>query len=111
MTGPEALLHRVEWRDGQPKFYCYGDRSAPCHFFPDCECERRTEEHKLQHPDVEHDDECWLLPWLENVDVECTWARGNGVDAPPRRDGYIAAWWESDCESVIWDYADSTVPS
>ncbi len=100
-------LHRVTWSHGQPTFHCDGDINAPCHFFPDCECESWGQHCEAEHSRVRHADECWLLPWLENVEVECTWEGGQGYDKPAEHDAEIVTEWASDC--VLWDYADESL--
>lgn len=97
-------LHRITWSSGAPQFHCDGDATSPCHNFPDCECEYFNEEHNELHPSVPHDVECWILPWLTNIEVEYTWEDGDGHSLPPEVDAEITTSWDGD--QVLWNFAD-----
>lgn len=46
-------------------FECLGDRTSPCHSYPDCGCDEWSEEHVKEHANVPHD-ECWLQDWFDD---------------------------------------------
>lgn len=101
-----TATHRVTWSAGHPTFHCDGDSTSSCHIFPDCECETWTAEHDENHPRVPHADACWILPWLENIEVECTWVGGEGYHRPAEHDAEISTEFD---EQVVWDYADAAL--
>ena len=80
------------------EFTCTGDRTAPCHMYPDCLC--AVDQVPCDHEPAPHD-ECWRQGWMdEGCATEC------GPDGAPVRSGPITITWNGDC--VTWKYAEGT---
>ncbi len=68
-------LHTVEIAgdpdNPQIKFTCHGDAAAPCHQYPDCECETWTASHAEEygHPVAGHE-KCWMQDWFDNDGID-----------------------------------------
>lgn len=78
----------------QVQFTCKGDRTAPCHMYPDCFC--AVDQVECNHAPAPHD-ECWTQGWMdEGCDTDC------GPDGEPVRSGPINVTWNGDC--VEWEY-------
>lgn len=99
-------LHSVTWSDaGEATFVCRGDRTASCHRFPDCDWDDDHDDH--EHPNVEHDEACWVLSWLTACEPEDTYS---SMAAPtetlgdvPQRNEAIDYEWDGD--GLTWWYA------
>jgi len=88
------------------KFECRGDKTSPCHQYPDCSCEVWEDDH--EHPKVTHG-ECWIESWFQ--------ADGHAYDGPDRdemngdwgipagmdRAGAVSTTFEM--EYVSWEFA------
>ena len=79
------------------EFTCTGDRTSPCHVYPDCDCAFLMTE--CTHAPTLHD-ECWAEGWM--TDGDC--AEECGPDGEPVRSGPITVTWNGDC--VVWKYAE-----
>ena len=81
------------------KFTCKGDRTSPCHQYPDCDCEHwdSDAEHEREHPSVPHD-QCWVEPWMDECATLCA------PDGEPVHSGPITVTFNGDC--VEWEYAN-----
>lgn len=78
------------------RFTCTGDRTSPCHMYPDCDC--AVDQVHCDHEPAPHD-ECWIQGWMDaGCDIEC------GPDGEPVRSGPINVTWGGDCGE--WEYAE-----
>lgn len=76
------------------EFICTGDRTSPCHVYPDCFC--AFDQVTCAHEKAPHD-ECWIQGWMdERCSSEC------GPDGEPVHSGPINVTWNGDC--VEWEY-------
>jgi hypothetical protein len=111
MSAPSrtSTSHSVLWDADQPTFTCDGDTNAWCHLFPDCDCEEWSDEHGQEMPGhemVAHETECWVLSWLNNVDVGNTYGDGDQLDiSVPRHNALIDWEWQGD-GILLWTYED-----
>lgn len=76
---------------------CKGDRTSPCHTYPDCDCAFLMTE--CTHAPTRHD-ECWAEGWMDEGDC----AETCGPDGEHVRSGPINVTWDGNC--VVWEYAD-----
>lgn len=102
-------LHRIQ--DGRA--VCLGDPTSKCHTYPDCECDFWDVDEitgKHHHPDVSNE-ECWVLPWINDVGLEdSAWDEAMDRRDPETlefADGEIAYEWEGDY--ATWHYVDAEV--
>lgn len=87
-------------------FECRGDRTSPCHQYPDCDCDGWSDEHDKEHPPVTHD-ECWLASWFDAGYEAAPYDLGDGTNYlesdVPAGSGPIS--FEYD-EGILWRWAD-----
>ncbi|MBW0275021.1 hypothetical protein ATM97_27860 [Nocardia sp. MH4] len=78
----------VTWRI---KFTCHGDSTAPCHRYPDCDCETWPyDESEHEHPYVGHD-RCWMQDWFDNDAIDPSTDTLDEGDYRPGMSGPISA--------------------
>lgn len=76
------------------KFTCTGNRTSPCHMYPDCLC--AVDQVPCPHERAPHE-ECWIQDWMDDgCSTEC------GPHGEPVRSGPIKVTWNGDC--VEWKY-------
>lgn len=89
-------------------FECRGDRTSPCHQYPDCDCESYDEEHDDNHQAVPHD-ECAVDAWFATGCGETCYTDGtlggiyDNPDRIPERSGPVDTEWD---ECIQWSWAD-----
>lgn len=90
----------------QQQFECRGDKTSPCHQYPNCDCESWSKGH--EHPYVPHD-ECWMQGWFENEGgtvyegEEYDEYNIQGLPSDMDRSGPIVASFQQ--EFVGWDFS------
>lgn len=134
-TRQQEGIHRIEVdRDAEGevsavRFVCDGTSEAPCHSFPDCDCETWTFElHGVRkgqvlagtsvakedvppapgHEDVIHDNACWVDPWFnaaltDPADWIDAYVGEDEITETELRSGAIESIWEGDY--MTWEYA------
>ncbi|WP_280439008.1 hypothetical protein [Nocardia cyriacigeorgica] len=87
----------------QIKFTCHGDRDAPCHRYPACDCEFWNHDHEEEygHPDVAHD-ECWMQPWFDDDNADPNSETLIDCDYVPGMSGPVRACFQE--EYVAWEF-------
>ena len=108
--GNDPSVHFI--RDG--RFVCVAEPTAKCRNYPGCECESWGESLHGDPPTEGHgdqpQDECWIKPWLDAVDLSESYGVGflflNNSEFP---DGPVAVEWF--CDHLTWRYADDTDPT
>ena len=91
----------------QVTFECRGDRTSPCHQYPDCDCESWDAEHEKEHPKVSHE-ECVMKGWFDGggCGENCYLLDDDFCLNPadiPERSGPVEIEWD---ECVSWSFAD-----
>lgn len=87
--------------DPSIEFTCHGDRSAPCHRYPDCECELWDDNH--EHPSVPHE-KCLLQTWFDDGDVDPPPEELSNVALEPGMSGPICTSFHEDY--IAWRFVD-----
>ena len=85
------------WNGIKTRFTCAGDRTSPCHVYPDCDCAFLMTE--CTHAPTQHD-ECWAEGWMTESDC----AELCGPDGEPVHSGPVNVTWDGTC--VVWKYAE-----
>lgn len=104
------------------RFVCDGDDTAPCHHWPNCDCEDWGDGHYLEswdwknptakrtpapgHEDVQQA-ECWIDPWFNAcLDDPIDWAEAyhgpEDLTSSDLRDGPVSVEFEGDY--MTWEY-------
>ena len=87
--------------DARVEFHCAGDETAPCHQYPDCDCESWDDDH--EHPKVPHE-KCWMFDWFDNDAIDYQGDDGDDDGTPTiARSGPINAWFAD--YYVAWKWA------
>lgn len=109
--GNNSAVHFI--RDG--RFVCLAEPSATCRNYPGCECEAWGDDLHGDPPADGHgdqpQDECWIKPWLDAVDLSESYADGDGelfIGDNEFPDGPVSVEWHFDF--LTWQYADDTDP-